>query len=1147
MVDGFLNFDTRISTKGFDKGLDSIGKRLNSLKGTVKNIMAALGIAFSAGKAIEYAANVKAVNSQLTQTFKEFKTFALEAIQAVADSSGILRTRLDGTANSIYAFAKASGMDSATALNMMSDALQVAADSAAYYDRSLEDMSDTLMSYLKGNYANDAALGISSTETTRNIAANKLYAKSFSELSEAQKQLTLLQMVKDANKLSGAEGQAAREAEGWENVIGNLKEAWKQLLAVVGQPVLHVAIDVVKALTSALVTLTEKASSAVGALSELFGWEEDETASVSANISESVDSQNNLTEAVKETTEAEKKSLASFDEVNTISSNSSDAVTAQTTVQTTVEPVSDTGESEKKVNALVEKIQKYIKPIKLAWEDNSPQLLENIRYTVDSAKGLIKSIGESLSEVWLNGSGERFVGNVITSFSDLFGLIGDFNTALKNAWDDEGRGTALIQSYADKWNAILELLHVIADTYRTAWNDGTGESILGNILEIFTNINDTISNISTNLAEAWSNHGTDIWSGILSIFNTILSTVNRITLSTSEWSKNIDFNPLLSSVSGFLEKLDPLFTTVGDIFADVYENVLLPFGKWVIEDAVPVSIDVFSGAIALLTAVIDALKPMVKWLWDNFLSPIAKWTGGIIVTVLEDIATALEGISDWITKHQKLVQNFVFLVGTLGAALKIASIIKTATAAFTAMGGIMGVLTTITGGLSAAMGVLAGIWSFITSPITLVCLAIGAVIAIGVLLIKHWDELKVWAVNTWANILGGILGFLDNIKIFLIRFGAEILKIVFETIDSTLQIIKGLGETALDFLTGIGDAIKKGCSAVGDWIVTKFKKAKDNVTNTWKNVGSWFGDRWKDTKDALKDVSEWFKNKFNDARDNTNKAFEKIGSWFGDRWKETQDSLSNVSEWFKKMFNDARNFTNSAFETIGSWFGDRWTDIQNKLSNVAEWFRSIFQSAWDNITLIFSNPAEFFDNVRNAIQNCFSGIADWFGNTFRGAWQAVKDVFTTGGEIFHGITDSIAETFKGCVNAIIGGLNNVISDPFRHINRAFDRMRQWEIMDIHPFSWLPDLSVPEIPYLAQGTVVPANYGNFLAVLGDNKREPEIVSPVSSMKKALREVMAEGGGSGPKEVVIYTYLYPNSAAFHREVVKIVDDNDRRKGA
>lgn len=128
----------------------------------------------------------------------------------------------------------------------MEEALQVTADSAAYYDRSLEDTAESLKSFLKGNFENDAALGLSCTETTRNAAANKLYGKSYIELSEAQKQLTLLQMVKDANALSGAEGQAAREADGWENVIGNLKESWRQLLAVIGQPVLSAAVTVVK-------------------------------------------------------------------------------------------------------------------------------------------------------------------------------------------------------------------------------------------------------------------------------------------------------------------------------------------------------------------------------------------------------------------------------------------------------------------------------------------------------------------------------------------------------------------------------------------------------------------------------------------------------------------------------------------------------------------------------------------------------------------------------------------------------------------------------------------------------------------------------------------------------------------------------------
>ena len=133
----------------------------------------------------------------------------------------------------------------------MEKALQATADSAAYYDRSLEDTAESLQSFLKGNYENDAALGLSATETTRNAAAMELFGQKFNDLTEIQKQKTLLQMVLDAQELSGAMGQAAREADGWENVQGNLNEAWRQFQANVGTPFLESLAPLVQNITAA--------------------------------------------------------------------------------------------------------------------------------------------------------------------------------------------------------------------------------------------------------------------------------------------------------------------------------------------------------------------------------------------------------------------------------------------------------------------------------------------------------------------------------------------------------------------------------------------------------------------------------------------------------------------------------------------------------------------------------------------------------------------------------------------------------------------------------------------------------------------------------------------------------------------------------
>lgn len=224
-----------------------------------------------AGDFIESAANVQAEASQFTQTFGDMGDTASAAIGRVASSSGILDTRLNTLGSQIYAFARASGGDAAESMSLMETALQATADSAAYYDRSLEDTADSLQSFLKGNYENDAALGLSATETTRNAAAMDKFSKKFNDLTEIQKQQTLLQMVVDAQKLSGAMGQASREADGWENVQGNLNEAWRQFMAAAGTPALQAVIPVIQSVTGSLAGLTDalKSGGVSGLLAQL--------------------------------------------------------------------------------------------------------------------------------------------------------------------------------------------------------------------------------------------------------------------------------------------------------------------------------------------------------------------------------------------------------------------------------------------------------------------------------------------------------------------------------------------------------------------------------------------------------------------------------------------------------------------------------------------------------------------------------------------------------------------------------------------------------------------------------------------------------------------------------------------------------------
>ena len=309
--------------------------------------------------------------------------------------------------------------------------------------------------------------------------------------------------------------------------------------------------------------------------------------------------------------------------------------------------------------------------------------------------------------------------------------------------------------------------------------------------------------------------------------------------------------------------------------------------------------------------------------------------------------------------------------------------------------------------------------------------------------------------------------------------------------------------SALDLLSGIVGSVCDGIynyfkgyiddsdyGSVGNNIIMGILKG---ILDGLKGIATWL---W---ENVCKPIIDAVKTHFGIHSPST--VFAELGEFL------MQGMLNGI----KKIWEDIKAWFDETFGDLKKFIAEAWTSISKNTSEMWGGIAKIFTSAWDNIKSVWDGVTGFFGGVWDGIKQVFGNVAQWFGDTFGGAWQAVKNVFSTGGAIFQGITEAIASTFRSIVNHIIGGINTVVSVPFNAINGALNGLRNFSIMGASPFSWIPSVSVPSIPYLANGAVIPANH-EFLAVLGDQKSGTNIEAPLSTIQDAMRSVMDERSGN-----------------------------------
>ena len=232
----------------------------------------------------------------------------------------------------------------------------------------------------------------------------------------------------------------------------------------------------------------------------------------------------------------------------------------------------------------------------------------------------------------------------------------------------------------------------------------------------------------------------------------------------------------------------------------------------------------------------------------------------------------IQQLKEWWEKLSPEQQDMIVKIGLIVAAI--------------------GPLLMVLGSLATAIGAL-------MSPIGLVMLAIAALVAAGVWLYKHWDEVKKKAEEIWTKIKDFFSQTVENIK---------------TKITDTWNNIKSK-------ITEVSENIKTAISE-------KWEAIKTSVTEKWEAIKSKAEELWNAIKEKVI-------NPILEAKQNVEEKIEALKTSVTEKWEALKTSIGNKVEEIKdkltKPFKDAKEKIDEIVETIKGFFP---INISNILSNI---------------------------------------------------------------------------------------------------------------------------------------------------------------------------------------------------------------------
>lgn len=370
----------------------------------------------------------------------------------------------------------------------------------------------------------------------------------------------------------------------------------------------------------------------------------------------------------------------------------------------------DTDEIEKKLKEL-------FKPVTDSWNKYGKGVMDSFKFSLNELSELTKSIGKSFGEVWQNGTGKKTVSEILLIVKNLCDFVGYLAKRFREAWDEAGLGTKIIQNL---WDAANNLLHSVEDiseqlsnfafyldfkpALKSAYSLSKAFKELSDIVGKY--LSDAFKNVLLPLAK---------W-GIEKVIPTGVSALADALRGVSAALKNL--RPFIT----FLEKLT---VALGKLVGNTILVGISALGKAL------KAIGQSKTLLAALTTTVATLIASMKWgKVINDLNDVNSTVSKLKVVFelfKEEGVSALGLLTQDFVKSHKALDTLVTGFKGLNDANGILSGVSTAV---TALGTKLGVLTVAEGGATTATGLLGSAFAFLAAnPLVAVAGAITIAVA----------------------------------------------------------------------------------------------------------------------------------------------------------------------------------------------------------------------------------------------------------------------------------------------------------------------------------------------------------------------------------------------------------------------------------